>query len=444
MYVAIFFFVVFVVLLVSIRYPSSVLSFLLCSYAFEQWLASKDIFFTINYALVNISVGVLVLFALLVKLLNGGKVLHNYPLVGKCVIALFLYAYLSTYWSIVPDISDAIFSRHLPYIGLFVILSPLLLSDFKDVRVFLVMLLLLGGALSILLLFFTEWNGRFVKPLLYIKNVVSNPLEIANVAGYVFLVSLLTNYKFKFNLWRLTRFFIIVVCMAIVIKTGSRGQFIIMLLAGMVFLPFSRSVYRLKTLLPLMVVVVSIGFAAMWTLEVYKDDVNAQVDRWEYEEMDAAYGGRFDRALILLDAWYQSSPLNLLLGLGNSASYDPNITGMYVHIVPIEVLAEEGILAFMLYIFIFWLTYKTIRNLIKLSKDNDIVRGEVVAISSLVVFLFLLSFKQGSLIIHQMLFCMIILLAKYESFFYEKKSEKAIANDVLANRIVERGVILKK
>lgn len=444
MYIAIFVFVVLFVLIVSIRYPSSVLSYLLFSYAFEQWLASKDMFFTINHALVNVSAGSLVLFALLVKILRGERILHNYPLVGKCVIALFAYAYLSTFWSIVPDISDEIYSRQLPYIGLFVILSPLLLSDFKDMRVFLVMLLFLGGILSILLLFFTEWNGRFVSPLMYLQGVTSNPLEIANVAGYVFLVSLLTNYKFKFNLWRLVRLFIIVICMAIVIKTGSRGQFLIMLFAGFIFLPMSRSVDRLKALLPLMVIVVSIGFTAMWTLEEYKDDVNAQVDRWEYEQMDAAYGGRFDRALVLLDVWYRSSPLNLLFGLGNSASYDPNITGMYVHIVPIEVLAEEGLIAFGLFIFIFWITYKSVRNLITLSKNNDIVRGEVAAISSLVFFLFLLSFKQGSLIIHQMLFCMIIVLAKYELLFDKQEPVKVVKNNIVGNRVIKKGVILKK
>jgi hypothetical protein len=101
--------------------------------------------------------------------------------------------------------------------------------------------------------------------------------------------------------------------------------------------------------------------------------------------------------------------MTILFGLGNSASYDPHIIGMYSHIVPLEVLAEEGIIGFGLF-----LSIRSINQAYKYVKNDQEYRGLLATISATFLFSFILSLKQGNMFGSLDLFMIAIILGKFE------------------------------
>ena len=104
----------------------------------------------------------------------------------------------------------------------------------------------------------------------------------------------------------------------------------------------------------------------------------------------------------------------MLIGLGNSASYDPRILGIYPHFVPLEVLAEEGLIGFGLYITILFCSMRSclrcFRNIANEPRERLLLGGLV----GLYMFTLLLSFKQGSLLGNLEVFMLSIILGRYE------------------------------
>ncbi|HNK51686.1 MAG TPA: hypothetical protein PKX75_21965, partial [Nitrospira sp.] len=66
--------------------------------------------------------------------------------------------------------------------------------------------------------------------------------------------------------------------------------------------------------------------------------------RWSESKMVSDLDGRWEMAAKLLSAWWGEGPATIFGGLGNSAAFDPHIVGFYPHILPLEILAEEGVL----------------------------------------------------------------------------------------------------
>ncbi len=54
-------------------------------------------------------------------------------------------------------------------------------------------------------------------------------------------------------------------------------------------------------------------------------------------------------SLQLLSYWFSKGPIYWMFGIGSSASFHPNIVGIYCHVVIVEVLCELGLLGLGLY-----------------------------------------------------------------------------------------------
>ncbi|VAW62705.1 hypothetical protein MNBD_GAMMA11-232 [hydrothermal vent metagenome] len=421
MYLLIYILVIAAVLAVSYRRPAVAFSFMLCTFGFEQWLQSKDVFFVVNSSLVNIVSGIVVLYALMIKVKKNGNIIKDYPTEAYLILLLYFYAFVSVLWSPVPEISSDNAFQLSPYILLMTVLSPLLINDKEDIYDALVFMILFGGGLSVLLLFFTEWGYRTIVLAVTGFNVKTNPLAIANLAGYVLLASVLLNLKNKSKLWLLVRVFLLVISLAIAVKTGSRGQFLLMLIVSLVFLPVSRQINRIKRLVPLLITVAFTLVIAYWAMSEFIGEDT----RWDMSRMENDVGGRYDAAFRLIERWYSSAG-NLLFGLGSSASYDPSIFGFYTHIVPMEIIGELGAFGFLIYLSILYLTFKKSRISLKKIGDDMLKKGAFAALSGLVVFEFLLSFKQGSFLGSSIFFGLLVALARYnKSLRNEIKSEKS-------------------
>lgn len=437
MYIALFFTTIAIFLYISYKYPPAALGALLCSFAMEQWFQSKDAFFLINGSLINVVIGVLVLASFVFKLIKDGNLFKSYPVNAVLIILLFIYAGISVMWSPVPEISYQNYFNYLPYLVLSIIVAPFLIKNDSDFYYTALFLIFIGGLLAVLILFFTEWGYRRIQMASLVVDARANPLAIANMTGYVLFSAILINFKREVAIWKIARWVLVVVCLGIAVKTGSRGQFMLMILLSLMFLPVSRPINHIKRFIPLVIAIAFISYMSLWALNQYTSDyTDKESARWDADRMEQDLSGRFEAANALIATWY-SSPENLLFGLGSSASYDPAIFGFYTHIVPLEILGELGLVGFTLFLLILYNTYKIFWRSFKNSKGSSTRRGVLATVSAITLFEFLLSFKQGSLLGNQLMFCMFLVLAKIDKSFEvpvdKQASRHPKAEDIVIN-----------
>jgi O-antigen ligase len=113
----------------------------------------------------------------------------------------------------------------------------------------------------------------------------------------------------------------------------------------------------------------------------------------------------------LLRAWSESAT-SVLFGLGNSAAFDPAIAGFYPHNVPLEILGEEGLLGFALYLVLLAMVVSAACVGLRRAGDDLRQRGLVAAAVASVIFAWLVTLKQGNAIGSVAFFMYAILLCR--------------------------------
>ena len=136
--------------------------------------------------------------------------------------------------------------------------------------------------------------------------------------------------------------------------------------------------------------------------------------------MHGAMSGRLEQALILVHHWY-GSPETILFGLGNSASFDPRVLGMYPHFVPLEILAEEGLVGFLAFLLILFVTGQNVAHCLRAIRDAPSERPLLAALAAMFLYALLLALKQGSLLNNLELFMFAILIGNYRAFLSVSK-----------------------
>src|SRR4029077_19239722 len=118
-------------------------------------------------------------------------------------------------------------------------------------------------------------------------------------------------------------------------------------------------------------VVTFLGGATSWAIQEYssQQSYSAYGSRWSEQSAQEDVSGRLNNAIFLVRLAYES-PETVLIGLGNSASYDPRILGIYPHFVPLEVLAEEGLIGFGLYAMILYCVLQSAIRSFRLITDK--------------------------------------------------------------------------
>lgn len=408
-------FIYFAILIAAIiavsRHPSIAIAMILCMYGLEQWAQSAHPFFSTYHQLTNLAVGSIVVLGLTVQFMRKKPIFSGYSLSGWLTIFLFIYALISILWSPISGLALNIWSGQWPYLLTLVMLSPLLISSPESLRIGLMGLLPVGTLLILLLLFYSHWTFRGVELAEQGgRTVMGNPLAVSEMAAYLMLCVVLLHFNGMSRIWQYGRWFIAGCCLVLAVKSGSRGQFFTMLVIGVLFLPFSRTIRNPLQLIVLLIGMLLLGGMGILALDYFSPAGGA---RWLSSRMESDIAGRFDNALRLLHHWSQS-PLTMLFGLGNTASYDPGIIGFYPHIVPLEILGEEGILGFSIYIGIIILSFRSLIRTRKLIVKNKSQLGALAALGAMFVFQLVISLKQGSMLYSAYLFTFSVMIGKYE------------------------------
>lgn len=415
------------------RYPAAALAGVLCMFGLEQWGQATTTFFAQHQTATNLLIGGLLVLALTIKLFRKGfSVLAGYPLIGWLVLTLFVYAFASAQWAPRSDISLDLWATRWPYVLTIIVLSPLLITNSQDLRDTNVAMLIIGGTLTLLLLFFVKWDNR----LIVLDHGVGNPLAVSTMAGMVALIAILADPWPGSKLWLAFKWPLILVCVSLVVRSASRGQLLGVLIVSVACLPISRRLSSVKQFVILGLVVAFLGGATMWAIEEYssKQTYGTRGSRWSEEGAKEDIHSRLNNAVRLVQLAYES-PETTVLGLGNSASYDPRILGIYPHFVPLEVLAEEGIIGFGLYALILYCLLKSVVRSCRLVRDQHSERLLLGGLVGLCLFTLLLSFKQGSLLGNLEFFMLAIILSRYEGILSRKRVSIRPGMDLKGNPV---------
>jgi len=318
------------------------------------------------------------------------------PWVQMLVICFWIEAGISLYWS--PAFTQGVgeWGKYLPYMMLHAVLAPLLIRRPIDLQHGLSSILVLGAVLTILVDAFVRWDQRFVVSFYNPNEKFWNALAFAQMAGYVTIAAVLLNHR-KSWFWGVIKGVAIASSVILVVKSGTRGQFVLMAMLPIVFLPMSRTLGSVKTYVSGVLLVTCL---AMATIFAY-DSFTQQDERWSSGRFQSDWDLRVIMAEKLLHHWLKASngdPTVLFIGLGNSASFSQGIIGFYPHMVVPEILGEEGLLGLGLFCLAIWISIRTTRNAYHLSKEDPVQRGILATLAACFTFAFILSFKQGSLV----------------------------------------------
>ena len=397
------------------KYPAVALAGVLCMFGLEQWGQATTTFFAQHHAATNFMIGGILILALVIQgVRKGFSIFAGYPTVGWLTLALFLYAFTSTQWAPRPDISLDLWAKGWPYLVTFLVLSPLVVTETKDLRSAYTALLLIGGSLSILLLFFVKWETRRI----VLDHGLGNPLAVAAMAGMVVLIAILADPWPQSKLWLPAKWVLVALCLALVVKSGSRGQLLGVVVLSAVCWPISRGMGSSRQFIGWILLLLFFGGITTWAMQEFwaeQETYYAGGNRWSEQAMQGAMSGRLDQALLLVGLWY-STPETVLFGLGNSASFDPRILGIYPHFVPLEILAEEGLIGFTLFLLTLFVTA---RNALRCYRHVQGIPSERPLFAVLIatfLYALLLALKQGNLLGNLELFLFGIVLGKYDQW----------------------------
>ena len=391
-------------------------------FGLEQWGQATTIFFAQHQTVTNYLIGGILMLALMVQgVKKGFPLLAGYPPVGWLILALFFYAFASAQWAPSSDINLGLWASRWPYLVAFIVLGPLLITQSRDLRAANIGILVIGGGLSILLLFFVQWEYRRI----VIGHDLGNPLAVSAMAGMVVLIAILADPWPDSKLWFPIKWGLIGLCLALVVRSGSRGQLLGTILISITCWPISRRLNNVKQFVILGVVVGFLGIATNWALQEFwiQSDYSGRPNRWSEQSATADFSSRIKNAVHLADLAF-ASPVTFVFGLGNSTSYDPRILGIYPHFVPLEILAEEGLIGFGLYLTILGFSIRSCIRCFLILANMPRERLLLGGLVGLYMFTLLLSFKQGSLLLNLEPFMLTIILGRYE---YILNSESALA-----------------
>ena len=404
--------------LLALERPSVAIAAAFSVFGFEQWAQANSSFFGAHGSLLNIAVAGLAAVAAVSMFIREQLLVRRIPAAFWCLLALYALTVLSCFWSPTPDKSVELLKDSAPYIVVIVLFTPLLLFGEKQLNDVVVDMFVFASIVTAMIAFGTEIHehGRAVKLSDAVNKSgdnqsVGSPLMISSLAGHAMIVAFLAGPALlgRFHALRLL---VLPIGAWVIVRSGSRGQLIAVLPVMVAFVLLARGIRLreiIKTVVGLGVAAVAV-FAAFEFGEFYVFD-----ERWSLDGMKSGFEEtRVEMASAVLDKWTRGDVFQLLFGMGNSSSY--TFLDMYCHVLPVEILVEEGIFGLLLLTTFFVLTVKSFFSLSIKCWPIESQRLAVASLGAMYVYELVLSMKQASFIGNYYLFLLGILICRANLF----------------------------
>lgn len=390
----------------------------LLMFALEQWAQSQGGVFAAHPVLLNALVAIVIVAALSRALTTGRTEFRLGAGSLSAVLILFALAGFSYLWTPDPQAFLEQWQANAPYLLMLSLTLPLLICDLDDARVAFFGLVIFGIPVLLLLVFTTEWTYRGVAVQDWGRHERANPLAVASFAGHMIIVAALLNVRARRLLWEVTRWVVVAVAVYMSMMSGTRGQTIAAIFVVALALPFSRGVASFNRFVATFSGITVIGLVVFVAGQAVLTG-----DRWSVSSMSATmWATRIAPALELLNGWGDAGPVYWIVGLGNSASFHPSLLGYYPHVVPVEVLAEQGVVGFCCLVVCGVLLVRAAVLGYRATAGDSVRRSVLVCAVALATFELIISFKQGSMLKSYYLFMFLLLAPRLTASLISSKA----------------------
>lgn len=390
--------------------PAIGIAALLVMFGLEQWGTSQIEAIARAPLLTNIVIAAIVMLAAVVHMLRHPIRLPFTQPIPMLATTLYVYAAFSLIWSLEPQLGWSEILVKAPYLMLVCLVVPILVRRHEDVGLALLTVVVVGTILLIPMAFAVPWDDRTLRSTVFPGEKTGSSLGLAQFCGYVIVAAALMAPRSV--LFRAASAAIVVLALAVMIRTGTRGQLGATLLCAALFLPVAHGYTASWRSL---VSVAAAGALGLLVVTLYGDVifVGDYSWRWQSASLTEDAGGRLEMILQALSAWV-STPIAILLGLGFASVRSPQILNdFYTHNVPVEVLVELGAVGFTIFAFAMVRSARTVFAAIRsVSRDRRAdMRNRVIAtLAALCVLEILVSLKQGTLYSNFFLFLFPVVL----------------------------------
>ncbi len=389
----------------SLWRPSACLVFVFSAMLIKQLLEARSPVVGIQSQIVHIAVAVGVVLALVVAAARRAPVLSITSKVGWLGIGLYAWSGLSLLWTPYPEGFWIMWTSEGPYVLLWIILVPRLVNNVEDMRAAAKAIALGGGLVLALALFGFEWTGRGIQGAGRISGKGGNPLAPAQLGMFVTVISILVRPHRFVSLWGLLRWPVMLIALAVIVRSGSRGPLLGAVVASVLLIPLAYGFRRPRQILVVVGIVAIFAIALNWVISEY-----ATGTRWQQEGFNESIEGRLDLARTAITAWINSGPIYWLIGMGTGSLYSPVVLGYTSENAFIDCLAELGLIGFTLLALLLARTAQAGYRLIALSPSDYVRNSVVLAFLGCVISVVIISMKGTSIMsIYDMMgLCIII------------------------------------
>jgi hypothetical protein len=380
----------------ALKRPQWVVLILIVFYPLEQVLQSYFPVLRATPWILNVSVGGLAGFAILHRFLKRetlGSGFFNG--VFNYVVPLYALSWLGLLWTPSAIARDMMVAG-VPYVALFLVGLPLLMDDLPQFRRLMTAIMVIGTAISLLVMFNPQARYASGRLALEVGAVgrFTNPLALATLGGVMTLTAVMlrpVRYSGAMTALRVSAF---VTGLGLAVTSGSRGQVLAVAIVAVLFYPVARRVRNTVQFLLTGGGLIVMTVALMFTFQLFVTEANRA--RWDVTGITGDIEGRYEMARLLFTEW-ANDPASWVLGLGTNA-FTAITTGSspYVHNLLVEVLCELGLVGGIMMTLILFITFRHGRWLVRTFRDDPGLRSTAALLGALAAYALLLSLKQGT------------------------------------------------
>jgi hypothetical protein len=399
--------------------PPVAFALVLLMFPIEMVLQSTSSFLRtpgIGLQLVNIAIGMTALLAVLSSSFRTVGFMRSF-ISPSSMISFGLLAWGATtlLWSPGRQAGIEATVDQLPYLGVILVLGPLLVPRVDVLVSSLSAALVIATALCLIVLINPEFvvkSGRL--GFEFGGGLFSNPLALGELGGLALLLGSLIRRSTLGALAVPLRVAAILAGTAVAIQSGSRGQFFYALIVAVPFVPFAAPVKSARNLILALVAVVFVGLVASFLLDTLLSGFAAK--RFSVEEMlygTSSSSERMENVLSLGRAWAQS-PTAWIFGLGYYAfnGLFADAGSIYSHVLFADVIFEMGLPGVAFMSCFVYLTVRDSFRLYRLAAEFPLERAACTALIALFAYQLLLVNKQGNLWGSMVFFLMGIVISR--------------------------------
>lgn len=353
---------------------------------------------------INYAVGLTTIVSLIRSVLKNPEIRFKYWMNTSMVATISLYSWsaISLAWSPGIEYGLETATTGFPYFCLFILIAPLLINDIEELKDAIIVLLWIGLISGFLIVMGTEFIvNRNARVGFEVTNgIQSNPLAIGELGGLLVILGATLNKSIMPSIIILMRILAVVIGSTVVLKSGSRGEFLIALIIAVTFIPISTAIRNISGFI---IAAISIGAFLLVVSYLFSTQTEGFVASKRFTGEELLYGAssvssRLSNIYTLASAWLQN-PISMIIGLGSSAfsSMPEGASIKYSHSIFADAIFELGIPGLIFMIIIIWCGFDSSYQLLKLYKLDSQKRCIIASLIALTAAQMLLMNKQGSL-----------------------------------------------